>query len=91
MSQQTMEERVAWLEVQVGRLLRQRGGKEEPARLDPCGIGMAAAEEPGPDDWKTTVGMFRGDPVFQEMIDEAVRRREQERRDARGESERESA
>lgn len=30
-----------------------------------------------------TVGMFRGDPVFQEMLDEAALLREEDRRQAR--------
>jgi hypothetical protein len=34
-------------------------------------------------DWRSTVGMFRGDAVVKEMIDEALRMREEERRRAR--------
>lgn len=34
-------------------------------------------------DWRDTVGMFDGDPIFREMLDDAFRRREEERRQAR--------
>ena len=35
---------------------------------------------PGRDDWRSTVGAFAGDPVAAEIIDEALRLREDERR-----------
>ena len=34
-------------------------------------------------DWRRTIGMFDGDPVMQEIIDGALRAREEERRQAR--------
>jgi hypothetical protein len=45
----------------------------------------------GRDDWKTTLGMFDDDPMMKEIIDEALRIREEERRLARIEFETESA
>ncbi len=35
--------------------------------------------EPGRDDWKRTIGWFRDDPIAKEIIDEALRLREEER------------
>ncbi|MFM9965001.1 MAG: hypothetical protein ACKV2Q_27695 [Planctomycetaceae bacterium] len=35
--------------------------------------------EPGRDDWKRTIGMFRNDPIAQEVIRETLRIREDER------------
>ena len=70
-----IETRLARLEEQVARLIS----------------GGEAGSLPARDDWKQTVGMFRGDPVVKEMIDEAQRSREEERRQARGEAERDSA
>ena len=68
---ETLERRVARLEEQVSLLLHGRGD----------------ANQVGADDWKQTVGMFRGDPIVQEMIDESRRLREEERRRAREASE----
>jgi hypothetical protein len=39
-----------------------------------------AIREPGRDAWQATVGMFADDPVAKEVIDEALRIREEERR-----------
>jgi hypothetical protein len=36
---------------------------------------------PERDDWRSTVGMFSGDPIAKEIIDEALRLREQERQE----------
>lgn len=36
--------------------------------------------QPGRDDWRMTIGAFANDPVAKEMIDEALRLREEERR-----------
>lgn len=41
--------------------------------------------EPGPDEWQTTVGMFRGDPVMKEILDDVKAAREREREEARAE------
>jgi hypothetical protein len=35
--------------------------------------------EPGPDEWRTTVGAFSTDPRAQEILDEALKLRENER------------
>jgi hypothetical protein len=59
-----LEARVTRLEEQVALLMRERGGDDQPSR----------------DAWQRTVGMFRGDPVFGEMIAETERRHEEERR-----------
>lgn len=37
-------------------------------------------------DWQRTVGMFRGDPIMKEVIDEALRLREEERKQAHSEN-----
>ena len=68
MSQPTLEERVAALEKEVVRLSRQLG---------PNG-------DPGPDDWKSTVGMFANDPIMKEILDEARKIRERDREKTRG-------
>lgn len=70
MSESTLEKRVARLEAQMAMLLE--NGDRPP-------LGM----EPDRNDWKKTVGMFRGDPVFKEMLDEAARLREEDRRQLR--------
>ena len=70
-----IETRLARLEEQMARLIS----------------GGAVGSRPARDDWMQTVGMFRGDPVVKEMIDEAQRSREEERRQARGEAECDSA
>ena len=36
--------------------------------------------QPGRDDWRTTIGAFANDPIAKEMSDEALRLREEERR-----------
>lgn len=71
MSQEPLETRVTRLEQQLSLLLRRRGGEDRPAS----------------DDWKSTVGMFRDDPVVLEMIEESRRLREEDRRIAREELE----
>ena len=42
--------------------------------------GGAAKGQPARDAWRNTVGMFRGDPIVGEMIEEAQRIREEDRR-----------
>jgi hypothetical protein len=49
-------------------------------------IGARTGERPAPDEWRQTVGMFRGDAIVGEMIEEARRAREEERRRAREEA-----
>jgi hypothetical protein len=36
--------------------------------------------QPGRDDWRMTIGAFADDPIADEIIDEALRLREEERR-----------
>jgi len=67
MIQDTIENRLSRLEEQVSVLMSAR------TNLD----------EPGPDEWEQTVGMFRGDPIVGEMIEGARRIREEDRRRAR--------
>lgn len=67
MHQATLEERVARLENIVDQLVN----------------GSARPHEPPSKDWRDTVGMFRGDPVMKEIIDGALRMREEERRQFR--------
>jgi hypothetical protein len=63
---QTLEARVARLEQQVNLLI---GGRTDES-------------QPTADDWKQTVGMFRGDPIVEEMVRESRRIREEDRRRA---------
>jgi hypothetical protein len=42
--------------------------------------GRTDESQPAADAWRKTVGMFRGDPIFGEMIEEAQRLREEDRR-----------
>ena len=67
MSQQTLEERVAALEIEVARISGQ---------LRPFG-------EAGRDDWKSVVGLFANDPIMKEIDEEARKIREADRRRAR--------
>jgi hypothetical protein len=39
--------------------------------------------EPGRDDWRRTIGAFAGDPIAKEIIDEALRIREEDRQNSR--------
>ncbi|MBC8871656.1 MAG: hypothetical protein H8E44_19695 [Planctomycetes bacterium] len=65
MSQVTLEERVARLE----------------KLFDDWVHGQLDRREPGRDDWMKTVGMFAGDPVMKEIIEEGRRVREQDRQE----------
>jgi hypothetical protein len=67
MTQDTLETRVARLERQMATLLHGESDEGQP----PQGA------------WRKTVGMFRGDPIFAEMIEEAQRIREEDRRRTR--------
>jgi hypothetical protein len=67
MPQHSLEERVTALEQEVARLTRQK----QPG------------DEPGRDDWKSTVGMFANDPIMKEIDEEARKIREADRRRAR--------
>ena len=46
-------------------------------------MGRGALREPGCDDWRSSVGMLSGNPAAKEIIDEALRLREEERRQAK--------
>ncbi len=46
------------------------------------GLSTRVGSLPGPDDWRSTIGMFAGDPVAKEVIDEALRLREEDRKQA---------
>ena len=63
MSQASLEERVARLE----------------KLFDDWVHGQLDRRDPGRDDWMKTVGMFAGDPVMKEIIEEGRRVREQDR------------
>lgn len=68
MSQIELEARVARLEEQMAALLQGTSGRKL---------------EPGRDDWKSTIGMFDGDPIAKEIIDETLKFREEDRRRTR--------
>ncbi len=74
MADRALEERVARLE----------------KRLDELAGGSAFPPQMPTKDWRRTVGMFRGDPIMKEVIDGALRLREEERRLAREQEDRES-
>jgi hypothetical protein len=67
MSQPTLEERVAALDNQVARLENL----------------LRPGAEPGPDEWKLTLGMFANDPIMKEIDEEARKIREKDRERAR--------
>jgi hypothetical protein len=67
MVERTLEERVARLE----------------QRLDDLAGGKATSFQVPARDWRRTVGMFRGDPIMKQVIDGALRLREDERQLAR--------
>ena len=69
MSQSDLEERVSKLEQQMALLLNHTNG---------------AKYRPGRDDWKKTLHMFDDDdPVMQEIIEETLKVREEDRRRTR--------
>ena len=62
--------------------------EERVARLEKLVDGLVEQQLRYPargKDWRGTVGMFDGDPIFREMLDDVFRRREEERRQAREE------
>ncbi|MFO7906870.1 MAG: hypothetical protein ACQESR_03195 [Planctomycetota bacterium] len=67
MSDITLEERVARLE----KLFDELASAQRPQR------------EPGRDQWMKTVGMFAGDPVMNEIIEEGRRIRDEDRQQTR--------
>ena len=66
MATEALEQRVARLEEQM-RVMESRNHGNETAQ---------------PKDWRSTVGMFRNDPVMKEIIEAGHRIREDDRRQA---------
>ena len=67
MVERTLEERVARLE----------------QRIDDLAGSKATSFQVPAKDWRRTVAMFRGDPIMKQVIDGALRLREEERQLAR--------
>lgn len=55
--------------------------EERIARLEKAVFGTH--QEPSRNDWQKSVGMFRGDPVMKEILDDVRKARGQEREQAR--------
>ncbi len=55
--------------------------EDRVAKLEKAVFGPVS--EPARDEWQSTVGMFRGDPVMKEILDDARDVREREREEAR--------
>ena len=68
MTQLSIDERVAALEVQVANLVKS--------------TAITAAPAQQVSDWRATFGMFAGDPIMQEVIEEGRRIRQQDREQA---------
>lgn len=67
MSQPTLDERVAVLEQEVARLTKLLPGETRPPEKD----------------WRSTLGMFAGDPIMKEIIDEGQKIRQRDREKTR--------
>ena len=63
MSQLTLDQRVAALEQEVARLSKLQNGERRASAKD----------------WRSTLGMFAGDPVMKEIIEEGRKIRERDR------------
>ena len=72
MPKTSIEERLAALEAQVGKLLRTQGTKPAPRVKD----------------WRRTIGIFTDKPGVLQIFEEAMKLREVERAKARGTSRR---
>jgi hypothetical protein len=58
--------------------------EERVAKLERTVAGLLAKpREPRRDDWRKTIGMFTDDTVMREIDDEALKIREQDRRETR--------
>jgi hypothetical protein len=66
MAQQTLDQRVAALEQEVARLSKLVPGESQPPEKH----------------WRSTLGMFAGDPVMKEIIEEGRKIRERDREQA---------
>ena len=64
MTQLTIDERVAALEIQVANLVKSQAKLEQAS------------------DWRGTFGMFAGDPIFKEIIEEGRKLRQEDREQA---------
>lgn len=58
--------------------------EERVLKLEKAVFGPSA--EPDRDDWQKTVGMFRGDPVMKEILDDVKAAREREREESRADT-----
>ena len=56
--------------------------EDRVAKLEKAVFGVSP--EPSRDDWQRTVGMFRGDPVMKEILDEVREARERETSESLG-------
>lgn len=63
MSQLTLDQRVAALELEVARLAQSQANQQHSQEKD----------------WRTTLGMFAGDPIMKEIIEEGRKVRERDR------------
>lgn len=63
MAQPTLDQRVATLEQEVARLSQLLPGEKQPQQKD----------------WRSTLGMFTGDPIMKEIIEEGRKIRELDR------------
>ena len=69
--------------------MSQRTLEERITSLEETVKGLVAAARTGKQekDWRSTIGMFEGDPVIGEIQEEGQRRREAERRAAKQDAE----
>lgn len=70
MTQLSIDERVAALEVQVANLVKSTT------------VSTPATPAEQVSDWRATFGMFAGDPIMQEVIEEGRKIRQQDREQA---------
>ena len=59
--------------------------EERVAKLEDA-VFRSGVNDQRPKDWRRTAGLFKNDPVMKEVIDEALRMRDEERRQARDEA-----
>lgn len=68
MSRPTIDQRLTALEQEVARLSKLHAGERPPPAKD----------------WRSTLGMFAGDPIMKEIIEEGRKIRQQDREQTRG-------